>query len=121
VPSTARGYKATGLRWVVVDDSNFGEGSSREHAALQPRYLNGFAIIARSFARIYETNLKKQGLLPLTFSNPEDYERIKPDDRIDVLCADLEIGKPVLLKVRSTGGLVYDVETTHTLSQSQIE
>jgi aconitate hydratase len=65
--------------------------------------------------------LKKQGLLPLTFSNPDDYERIEPDDRIDVLCADLEVGKPVLLKVHGAGGSVYDVETTHTLSRSQIE
>ncbi|KAH9822832.1 Aconitate hydratase, mitochondrial [Teratosphaeria destructans] len=76
VPNTARDYKRRGIRWVVVGDWNYGEGSSREHAALEPRHLGGLAIITRSFARIHETNLKKQGMLPLTFARPEDYDRI---------------------------------------------
>ncbi|MEQ9608009.1 MAG: aconitate hydratase, partial [Kiloniellaceae bacterium] len=77
----ARQYRADGLKWVVIGDANYGEGSSREHAALSPRLLGGAAVIARSFARIHETNLKKQGLLALTFSDPTDYERVKADDR----------------------------------------
>ncbi len=83
-------------RWVVVGDDNYGEGSSREHAALSPRLLGGAAVIARSFARIHESNLKKQGLLALTFQNPADYERIREDDRIDLVgLAELAPGQPV--------------------------
>lgn len=82
VPAVARDYKAHGIKWVVVGDWNYGEGSSREHAALEPRHLGGLAIITRSFARIHETNLKKQGMLPLTFSDPADYDKIKPDDKV---------------------------------------
>jgi len=86
VPATARDYKKKGIQWVVVGDWNYGEGSSREHAALEPRHLGGLAIITKSFARIHETNLKKQGMLPLTFSTPEDYDKINPDDKVDVMC-----------------------------------
>src|SRR5207245_9016589 len=77
VPKVARAYKAAGKKWVAVGDENYGEGSSREHAAMSPRYLGAAAIIARSFARIHESNLKKQGVLPLTFANPADYDRIR--------------------------------------------
>lgn len=76
VPDVARSYKAKGIRWVAVGDENYGEGSSREHAALEPRHLGGRAIIVKSFARIHETNLKKQGMLPLTFANPADYDKV---------------------------------------------
>ena len=76
VPDVARHYKANGVRWVTVGDENYGEGSSREHAALEPRHLGGRAIIVKSFARIHETNLKKQGMLPLTFANPSDYDKV---------------------------------------------
>lgn len=76
VPDVARHYKAKGIRWVAVGDENYGEGSSREHAALEPRHLGGRAIIVKSFARIHETNLKKQGVLPLTFANPADYDKV---------------------------------------------
>lgn len=82
VPAVARDYKAKGIRWVVVGDWNYGEGSSREHAALEPRHLGGIAIITRSFARIHETNLKKQGMLPLTFSDPADYDKIPTDAKV---------------------------------------
>jgi aconitate hydratase len=82
VPSVARDYKNKGIKWVVIGDWNYGEGSSREHAALEPRHLGGLAIITRSFARIHETNLKKQGMLPLTFADPADYDKIKPDDKV---------------------------------------
>lgn len=76
VPDVARDYKAKGVQWVAVGDENYGEGSSREHAALEPRHLGGRAIITKSFARIHETNLKKQGMLPLTFANPSDYDKV---------------------------------------------
>ena len=84
VPAVARDYKAKGIKWVVIGDWNYGEGSSREHAALEPRHLGGLAIITRSFARIHETNLKKQGMLPLTFADPADYDKIKPEDRVSI-------------------------------------
>lgn len=76
VPDVARDYKSKGVQWVAVGDENYGEGSSREHAALEPRHLGGRAIIVKSFARIHETNLKKQGMLPLTFANPADYDKV---------------------------------------------
>jgi aconitate hydratase len=84
VPATAAYYRDRGIKWVVVGDHNYGEGSSREHAALEPRYLGGLAIIVRSFARIHETNLKKQGMLALTFVDPADYDKIRPDDHVDI-------------------------------------
>lgn len=76
VPDVARHYKSKGVKWVAVGDENYGEGSSREHAALEPRHLGGRAIIVKSFARIHETNLKKQGMLPLTFANAADYDKV---------------------------------------------
>lgn len=85
VPDVARDYKAKNVGWVVVGDENYGEGSSREHAALEPRHLGGRAIIVKSFARIHETNLKKQGVLPLRFDNPADYDKIKPSDRVSLV------------------------------------
>ena len=84
VPATAAYYRDRGIKWVVIGDHNYGEGSSREHAALEPRFLGGLAIIVRSFARIHETNLKKQGMLALTFVNPDDYDLLRPDDRVDI-------------------------------------
>ncbi len=85
VPDVARDYKSKGVGWVAVGDENYGEGSSREHAALEPRHLGARAIIVKSFARIHETNLKKQGLLPLRFANPSDYNKIRPSDRVSIL------------------------------------
>ncbi|KAF2237461.1 aconitase [Viridothelium virens] len=122
VPATARDYKKKGVEWVVVGDWNYGEGSSREHAALEPRHLGGIAIITRSFARIHETNLKKQGVLPLTFSDPADYDKIKPDDRVDLLCTQIAVGKPMTLRVHpADGGKTFDVSLSHTFNESQIE
>lgn len=98
VPEVARHYKANGIRWVAVGDENYGEGSSREHAALEPRHLGGRAIIVKSFARIHETNLKKQGMLPLTFATPGDYDKIQPNDKISLLGLDkLAAGKVCLI------------------------
>ncbi|PLB50174.1 aconitate hydratase [Aspergillus steynii IBT 23096] len=121
VPATARDYKARGVKWVVIGDWNYGEGSSREHAALEPRHLGGLAIITRSFARIHETNLKKQGMLPLTFSDPADYDKIQPTDTVDLLCTELEVGKPMTLRVHPKDGAAYDVKLSHTFNESQIE
>lgn len=85
VPATAAYYRDHGIKWVVIGDHNYGEGSSREHAALEPRFLGGLAIITRSFARIHETNLKKQGMLALTFVDPADYDKVRPTDKVDIL------------------------------------
>lgn len=121
VPATARDYKKKGLRWVVVGDWNYGEGSSREHAALEPRHLGGLAIITRSFARIHETNLKKQGMLPLTFNDPADYDKINPDDRVDVMCTELVVGQPLTLRVHTKEGSAWEAKLNHTFNESQIE
>ncbi|EKG10666.1 Aconitase A/isopropylmalate dehydratase small subunit swivel [Macrophomina phaseolina MS6] len=122
VPDVARDYKKKGIKWVVIGDWNYGEGSSREHAALEPRHLGGLAIIVKSFARIHETNLKKQGMLPLTFSNPEDYDKIQPDDKVDLLCTQLAVGKPMTLRVHpANGGEPFDIELSHTFNEGQIE
>ncbi|CCD24603.1 aconitate hydratase ACO1 NDAI_0D02890 [Naumovozyma dairenensis CBS 421] len=122
VPDTARDYRDQGIKWVVIGDENFGEGSSREHAALEPRFLGGFAIITRSFARIHETNLKKQGLLPLNFKNPADYDKINPDDRIDIVGLDkLAPGVDVTMKVHPKDGQVWEAPLTHTFNSEQIE
>src|SRR4029453_3122836 len=85
VAKVARDYKSRGVKWVIVGDANYGEGSSREHAALCPRLLGGVAVIVRSFARIHESNLKKQGLLALTFQSPADYDRLREDDRLSLV------------------------------------
>jgi aconitate hydratase len=122
LPQTARQYRDAAQPWVVIGDYNYGEGSSREHAALQPRHLGCVAIIARSFARIHETNLKKQGLLALTFTNSEDYERVSSSDRLSITgLSDLEPGKPVALRVDPTDGREsWSTEVTHTMTPEQI-
>jgi aconitate hydratase len=121
IAQIARHYRAQSLRWVAIGDSNYGEGSSREHAALSPRLLGAAAIIARSFARIHESNLKKQGLLPLTFINPEDYDRIQEDDRIDLLdLAALSPGKPVTCHLRHKDGTIETIPLKHSFSENQI-
>src|SRR5262245_65596209 len=95
-PQTARDLKARGLGWIVIGDENYGEGSSREHAAMSPRYLGCKVVIVRSFARIHETNLKKQGILPLVFAKPSDYDLFDQADRVSVLgLGALAPGKPV--------------------------
>jgi aconitate hydratase len=107
--------------WVVVGDENYGEGSSREHAAMEPRYLGGAAIIARSFARIHETNLKKQGLLPLKFADKADYEKVREDDRIDVLgLATLAPGHPLTVVLHHKDGSKDQFQVTHTFNAEQV-
>jgi aconitate hydratase A / 2-methylisocitrate dehydratase len=118
----ARHYRAEGLRWVVVGDHNYGEGSSREHAALSPRLLGAAAVIARSFARIHESNLKKQGLLALRFREAADYERIREGDRISLLgLADLAAGRPVECRVRHADGTGESLVLEHSYTSSQLE
>jgi len=121
VPEVAREYKAKGIGWVVVGDENYGEGSSREHAAMEPRYLGGKAIIVKSFARIHETNLKKQGMLPLTFADPKDYDKIKEDDRITIFVSELAPEKPIKMLVKHSDGTQDEIWLNHTMNASQIE
>jgi aconitate hydratase len=120
-PKVARHYKAEGLRWVVVGDENYGEGSSREHAAMEPRHLGAAAVIVRSFARIHQSNLKKQGVLPLTFADPADYEKVQEQDRISIVgLRDLAPGRPVTVVLHHADGSEDTIETHHTLNQDQI-
>lgn len=120
VPATARAYKARGVGWVVIGEDNYGEGSSREHAAMEPRFLGGRAIIAKSFARIHETNLKKQGMLPLTFANPSDYDTIGENHRLTLGVSELAPGKPLKLYVRAEDGKTNEVVLNHTFNEQQI-
>ena len=122
IPQIAREYKAQGLRWVAIGDHNYGEGSSREHAAMSPRMLGAAAIITRSFARLAETNLKKQGVLPFTFEDTDDYDRIKVDDRISIVGLDrLTPGQPVQCVLKHADGTEDTVNLRHSLNQPQIE
>jgi aconitate hydratase len=122
IANIARYYKANGKRWIVVGDNNYGEGSSREHAALSPRLLGGAAVIAKSFARIHETNLKKQGLLALTFPKPEDYDRILETDRVDLVgLAKIAPGKPVECRIKHADGTQETLWLNHTFSAAQLE
>ncbi|KAJ2288531.1 Aconitate hydratase mitochondrial, partial [Coemansia sp. RSA 2706] len=121
VPGTARYYKAHNIPWVVVGDENYGEGSSREHAAMSVRFLGGAAVIVKSFARIHETNLKKQGLLPLTFHNPKDYDLINPEDKLSILgLKELTPGKPLTLRITKPSGEHTDITVDHTFNENQI-
>jgi aconitate hydratase len=121
LPDLARAYKDAGIPWVAIGDENYGEGSSREHAAMEPRYMNGKAVIVRSFARIAEANLKKQGVLALTFANPDDYERIAVDDTIDIVgLAALAPGTPVTVRIHHADGRTDEIATTHTMSEEHV-
>ena len=121
-PEIARRYHEAGIGWVAIGDENMGEGSSREHAAMEPRFRGAKAVIARSFARIHETNLKKQGVLPLTFADRDDYDRIGPKDRVSIVGLDgLTPDKPVEVVVTSPDGARTSITTNHTYSADQIE
>jgi aconitate hydratase len=120
-PKVARDYKARGLRWVVVGDENYGEGSSREHAAMEPRHLGAAAVIVRSFARIHQSNLKKQGVLPLTFVDPADYDKIGETDRISLVGLDrIAPDKRIQAILHRADGSEYRFELAHTLNDEQI-
>ncbi len=121
VPATARAYKAAGKGWVVIGDENYGEGSSREHAAMEPRHLGGRAIIVKSFARIHETNLKKQGMLPLTFADPADYDKLQEDDRVSILgLTDFQPGVPLTMVAKHKDGSEDRITLNHTYNAQQI-
>ena len=121
-PQMAREYQAKGLLWVVVGDENYGEGSSREHAAMSPRHLGAAAIIVRSFARIHESNLKKQGLLALTFQDPADYDRVQETDRMSLLgLNELAPGKPVTCHLHHSSGTRETLQLGHSFNQAHIE
>jgi aconitate hydratase len=117
----ARHYKAEDVGWVAVGDENYGEGSSREHAAMEPRHLGCKAVLARSFARIHETNLKKQGVVPLTFADPVDYDKVQERDRVAISgLGTLKVGKPLRVTLRHEDGSSDEFEVTHTFAEDQI-
>ena len=118
----ARDYKAQNLNWIIIGDNNYGEGSSREHAAMTPRYLGCVAVITKSFARIHETNLKKQGILALTFKNPDDYDKIKEDDKISLISLnELEPEKPVTCILTHSDNTIDEILLLHSYNKQQIE
>lgn len=122
VHEVARDYKSKGLGWIVVGDENYGEGSSREHAAMEPRHLGGKAIIVKSFARIHETNLKKQGMLPLTFADPKDYDKINEDDKLSIIgLKELAPDSQLKLVIKHSDGSTDEAVLNHTFNENQIE
>ena len=122
VPEAARAYKAAGIGSLVVGDENYGEGSSREHAAMEPRHLNVKAVLVKSFARIHETNLKKQGMLGLTFADKGDYERIREDDQIDIKgLTTFAPDKQLTIVLHHIDGTSESIQVNHSYNQSQID
>ncbi len=118
----ARGYKSRKMKWIIIGDNNYGEGSSREHAAMTPRYLGCSAVIAKSFARIHETNLKKQGILALTFTNPTDYDKILEDDRLSILdLKNFQENKPLKCVILHGNGTEDEILLRHSYNLSQIK
>ncbi len=120
-PEIAKRYGEAGIAWCAIGDRNYGEGSSREHAAMEPRFRGGAAIFARSFARIHETNLKKQGMVPLTFVDTDTYDQIAEDDRINVLDLPPVPGQSIRCQIVKPDGTTVDFEATHTFSPEQVE
>jgi len=122
IPVVANAYRKAGLSSIIVGDENYGEGSSREHAAMEPRFVGVKVVLVKSFARIHETNLKKQGILALTFSDKTDYNKILEDDNFDVKgLIDFKPGKPLLLIAHHTDGSSHEILVNHTFNQNQIE
>jgi aconitate hydratase len=122
IAQIARFYKAQGISWVIIGDHNYGEGSSREHAALSPRLLGGVAVIARSFARIHESNLKKQGLLALSFEDASDYDRIRVDDRLSLIgLSGMAPGKSIECRLMHSDRTTESFGVKHTFSATQLE
>jgi aconitate hydratase len=121
IAAIARRYKAKGIGSIVIGDENYGEGSSREHAAMSPRFLGVLAVLVKSFARIHETNLKKQGILPLTFADPKDYDKFEQNDRVGIVgLSGLAPGKPVEVVIHKTDGKELKIQASHSLTQQQI-
>ena len=121
IPEIAREYKAQGIQWIAIGDTNYGEGSSREHAAMSPRMLGAAAVVTRSFARIHEANLKKQGVLPLTFEDPGDYDRIRADDRLSIIGLNsLTPGQPLVCVVSHDDGEEERINLRHTMNPGPV-
>src|SRR5690606_34010804 len=122
VPATQRAYKAAGIGSIVVGDENYGEGSSREHAAMEPRHLGVRAVLVKSFARIHETNLKKQGMLALTFANKDDYDKVLEDDTIDILgLTSFAPNTPLTVVLHHADGTTDEILANHSYNETQIE
>jgi len=122
LPETQRAYKAAGVGSIIVGDENYGEGSSREHAAMEPRHLGVRAVLVKSFARIHETNLKKQGMLGITFDNKEDYNKILEDDSIDIMgLIGFAVNKPLTIHLTHKDGTTESFLVNHTYNEQQIE
>ena len=122
VPSTQRAYKAAGIGSIVVGDENYGEGSSREHAAMEPRHLGVRAVLVKSFARIHETNLKKQGMLALTFDDKADYEKFREDDNIDIIgLTEFAPNKKLTVVLKHADGTNDTIQVNHSYNEQQIE
>ncbi len=122
LPETQRAYKAAGVGSIIVGDENYGEGSSREHAAMEPRHLGVRAVLVKSFARIHETNLKKQGMLGLTFDNKDDYDKILEDDNIDITgLTSFGVNKPLIVILNHCDGTSHNFLVNHTYNEQQIE
>jgi aconitate hydratase len=122
VPATQRAYKAAGIGTIVVGDENYGEGSSREHAAMEPRHLGVRVVLVKSFARIHETNLKKQGMLALTFADKADYDKIREDDTIDVVgLTEFVPGQPLQLVLHHADGSSETITVNHSYNAQQIQ
>ena len=122
VPKVARAYKAENIGSIVVGDENYGEGSSREHAAMEPRHLGVRAILVKSFARIHETNLKKQGMLAITFADKQDYDKIQEDDSIDILgLINFTPGEQLTMVLNHKNGTREEIKVNHTYNEQQIE
>jgi aconitate hydratase len=121
VSSAAKDYKQNNIDSIVIAEDNYGEGSSREHAAMEPRFLNVKVILAKSFARIHETNLKKQGMLALTFVNKDDYDKVQEDDRISISgLTGFAPGKHLTVILKHNDGLTDEIEVEHTYNETQI-
>ena len=122
VPAVQRAYKAQNIGSIVVGDENYGEGSSREHAAMEPRHLGVRAVLVKSFARIHETNLKKQGMLALTFANKDDYNKIQEDDSIDIMgLTAFAQGQQLTLVLNHKDGSADQIKVNHSYNQGQID
>jgi aconitate hydratase len=121
-PVAARAYKNAGIKYCIIGQNNYGEGSSREHAALEPSYLSATVVIANGFARIHETNLKKQGMLPLTFADPEAWGKVKEDDRVTILgVEEMQPGEQLKMVVKRKDGTSWDTMLNHSYHSGQIQ
>ena len=121
-PELARYYKDNGILSIIVGDENYGEGSSREHAAMEPRYMGVAAVIVKSFARIHETNLKKQGILALTFTDKSDYAKIQEEDTFSIIeLTDFQPEKPLYLIIHHSNGSDEEISMDHSFNENQIE